>query len=1180
MNSFAKQFFASLIAIAFTALTVFSQGSTGDLKGTVTDAAGAVVAGATVEVRNQGTNESRTLTSGSDGEYFASRLPVGTYTVTVSAKGFGNSVIKDIKVSVAFVADQNVTLTVAGSEAQVTVTSGDAATQINSTDQQLSTIITSKKIQDLPLLSRDPSSLVLLAPGTVQTDSGLGGFSVNGSRERNNNFMVDGVDNNDTDVPGIPGGVATPNIDATEEFRIISLNPTAEYGRNTGGTITTATKRGTNDFHGNLYEYWRSDQFSARNFFDSTGHADPLKRHQFGGSIGGRAIKDKLFFFFNYEGNRSRSGGPQYRVVPTAAARTGVFTTSNFGAIDIRPQGVNNGTGAVLTGGANLPWSPTIVALLNQIYPLPNYPANGAIPAPLPGAFEYYTFNFVAKDNVDSIATRVDWVLTKKHTLTFSANYGKGDYSLFPPTFDTFNDESRTPQLGGVYSLNLFSNFSANHVNEFRLGTNRVDAQFNGPGGAGVGNELNEKVKSIFSQHNVPYPNFGDANARNLNLINPFTSISSFDSQGRKTGTTSIGDTFSWIRGNHIFKFGGEARLVYSNGDSNFSRAETLDFNLTNVFGPENGLALDANGVPLGFDPVNGVQRDPTGLLISDYLSFLTGFVATQTQTQFFDKSGTRAGNDYRRYRTNEYGFFGQDSWRIRPDLTLNIGLRYEYNTTPFEKNGLLSNLINQDASLATPAGGFRFDTVGKNSDNPDIPLYESDKNNFGPRVGFAWSPSFNSGFLGKLFGGPGKTSVRGGYGIFYDRVFTNLFSNTSSNLPFSSNVFLIPIFDQPDFIVDGVPRVTSQTPTHTLHDGDEGSAVIFPTTKNNIFQQKFVMPSSESWNFGFQRELPQHFLLEADYVGTRGLHLIRDINAQLTNIARANAIRGTNAAITSSLRQNYINGSLNTAFGQSSAFLILSVGNSDYNAMQLRLTKLLSDRKFGEGQVQFFYTWSHSIDDAPDALVTGTSDRSLPRDSSGFAGGWRAERGDSSFDARHVFSANFSYELPFWRGTSWKERLLGNWQITGITRFQTGYPFSVFQNGIDRQGTAMSARASYVGTGTGPAYTSTQTASNARTYTGPSRTLFATTVPLDGMQGTVGRSAFRGPNFSNTDFSLIKRFPINESMRFTIRADFFNLFNNVNLGTPISDVTSPNFGVSTSAAHARIIQFAGRFDF
>jgi hypothetical protein len=240
-------------AIVFTGSPAHAQGALGDLRGTVTDSAGAVVAGAAIEVKNQQTNETRTTTSNDKGEYFVSKLNVGSYTITASAQGFAATSVKDIRVSVAFVTEQNVTIGAAGTEASVTVTSGDAATQLNATDQQLSTIVTNRKINELPLLSRDPSSLVLLAPGTVQTDTTLGGFSVIGSRVRNNNFMVDGVDNNDTDVPGIPGGVATPNIDATEEFRVITGNFNAEYGRNTGGIVTTATKRGTNDYHGGAY---------------------------------------------------------------------------------------------------------------------------------------------------------------------------------------------------------------------------------------------------------------------------------------------------------------------------------------------------------------------------------------------------------------------------------------------------------------------------------------------------------------------------------------------------------------------------------------------------------------------------------------------------------------------------------------------------------------------------------------------------------------------------------------------------------------------------------------------------------------------------------------------------------------------------------------------------------------
>lgn len=1153
------------LIVLSTSYTVFAQGSFGSIRGTITDTAGAAVAGATVEVKNQETNETRTVTTGSQGDFIVNNLNPGSYSISASSQGFSAATAKDVRVSVAFTTEQNVTLNPAGSEASVTVTTGDAATQINTSDQQLSTIITNQKIQDLPLLSRDPSSLVLLAPGTVQTDSGLGGFSVNGSRERNNNFMVDGVDNNDTDVPGIPGGIATPNIDATEEFRVITGNFNAEFGRNTGGVITVATKRGTNLFHGNAYLYYRSDKYAARNFFEDD--KAPLDRKQYGGSIGGPIWKDKAFFFFNYEGNKSKIGNPQFRVVPTAAARTGVFTTAAFGTLDIRPGGANNITGAILGLPNNLPFNPITVGILNALYPLPNYPTNGAVPAPLPGAFELYSFNFTQEDKIDSIAARTDFLIANKHNLTLSVNYGKGDYSLFAPTFDTTDDEARTPQKGGVYALNLVSTFNSNMVNEFRFGTNRATADFNGTGDGTVSNAINEAVNGIFTSGGAQLSSFGPANARALNLVTPFTSIVNFDTQSRKTGTTTIGDSFTLVKNTHTFKFGGEARLVFSDGQSNFGRQETLDFGVAANFGApfvvdNDGNALDTTGI---------------GLLVNDYLSFLSGVVAVQTQNQFFGKDGQRDENDLRRYRTNEYSLFFQDSWRIRPDLTLNLGVRYDYNTTPYEKDGLLSNLVNQDASGVAPVDGFEFLTVGKNSDNPNIPLYKADKNNFAPRIGFAYSPSFKDGFLGKIFGGPGMSSFRGGFGVFYDRVFTNLFGNSSANAPFSLAQQNLPVTTD-TFLVNQVTRVAVATPSNRVFDGDEGAAVIFPTDANNILQSKFKTPTSNSWNFGFQRDLGNNFLIEADYVGTKGSHLIRSADALMTSVRRVNAITGANNPFSLNLRTNYLNGTLNTAFGQQGAFLIVSTGNSRYDSMQLRVTKTLTNKKWGLGQLQAFYTWGHSIDDAPDALVTGAGDRSLPRDSSGYSGGFQAERGDSSFDVRHRFVSNFIYELPFFRGDSWVDKLAGNWVISGIYQAQTGFPISIFSNGIDRQGTGVSSRATYASGGN--AYTSTQTPDNTRNYTGPSRTLFASTVVADGNQGNVGRSTFRGPKFSKFDFSVIKRFPINETMRFSIRADFFNLFNTVNFAVPITDTTSPNFGVSVAAAPARIIQFAGRFDF
>lgn len=1164
----------------------FGQSSLGEIRGTVSDSTGAIVVGASVEITNQATGEKRTVVTNSQGEYSASKLIVGNYSIAAAYQGFAPTIVKDVQVSVAFVTQQNLSLNPAGTENVVTVTNNDISTQVNTTDQQLSTLIDNQKILDLPLLSRNPSALVLLAPGTVQTDTALGGFSVNGSRERNNNFLVDGVDNNDTDVPGIPGGIATPNIDATEEFRVITGNFNAEYGRNTGAIVTTATKRGTNDFHGGTYIYYRSDKFGARNFFDTTGKTDPLDRKQYGFSIGGPAIKNKLFFFFNYEGDRQKNGFQVFQLVPTVEARMGILRTpapsgssaanrdnGTFGVLDVRPNGFNNNTGSQLGIGANLPFSPISLALLNRIFPLPNLPSGSALSSPVPGIFDYYTFGYTARNDQDSIATRVDWQINNKNILSGSVNWTKGNFSFGAPTFPQFNDELITPQSGAVYAFNLISTISSNKVNELRVGTNRAKSDFNGPGDGTVSGAIVDEVNSILSSNGAGVSNFGSANANAVNLLTPFTSINNFSTQYRTTGTTTVGDSFTWIKGTHIMKFGGELRAIYSDSASNFNRQETIDFRLATNFNFPVVRYTDANGV------IRDVPTTGAGGLINDYLSFLSGIVATQAQTQFFNAQGERVDNDFRRYRTKEYGFFGQDTWRVRPNLTLNYGLRWEFNQVPYEKNGLLSNLVDQDASGPTPAGGFVFQTVGKNSANPNIKLWDNDWNNFGPRFGFAYSPDFKGGFLGALFGGAGKSSIRGGYGIFYDRVFTNLFSNSSGNPPFSTAVFGIPLNGSGGFLIDDTTRLATVTATNRVQEGDElGSAVIFPNSQNNVLQSKFATPNSASWNLGYQRELGSKFLFEIDYVGTKGTNLIRDINAQMTSVARVNALTGSNIPISSDLRTNYLNGSLNTAFGQNSAFLILSTGNSSYNAMQVRLTKTLTNKRFGLGQIQGFYTLSHSIDDAPDALNTGTSDRSLPRDSSGYAGGLFAERGDSTFDARHRFVLNFIYELPFRSTNNFVNGVIGNWTLSGIYQAQTGYPFSVYMNGVDRQGTGLSSRATF-GNGSNN-YASNQNADNTRIYTGPDRSLFASSVTPDGQQGNVGRSVFRGPGYSNMDFSVIKRIPINERMRFTIRADFFNLFNRVNLGVPNSDVTLENFGLSTTALPARIVQFAGRFDF
>lgn len=1206
LNRMARAFLCLTIIISATGYC-FAQ-ATGNIKGAVADPNGGLVAGAVVEAVNAQTGEKRSTTTTDAGTYSITNLAVGVYTVTATATGFGPGTAKDVQVSVAFTTEANISLPVGGASATVVVSSGtDVSTQLNTNDQQLSTLIDNKKIMDLPLLSRDPNGLILLAPGVTQTNTSLGGFSVNGQRERNNNFLVDGIDNNDADVPGIAGGAATPNIDATQEFRVLTSNFNAEFGRNTGAIINVATRNGTNDFHGGAYMYYRSQRFAARNFFDA--EKQPLQRKQFGGSIGGPIIKDKAFFFFNYEGDRSLSSSTENRTVPSAQARLGIFPNTPFGTLDVRKTGANNrsqlgicnvfGTNSqgvcnLILPGGNLGINAGMQQILN-LYPLGNVPGQG----PLPGVFDLFRFSAPNRFEIDTTASRVDWKLTEKHSLTGSFNTSNGVFDLFTETFPGSGDASRTPQKSYVLSLNLTSTLTPNIVNELRFGGNRIEAIFNGPGDGGAGRGPYDAILAAFAvggidNHVQP---FGGPNGELVNLGGgTITGFGAFDSQFRFTGTTVLGDNLTWVKGAHTFRGGFEQRWVYSNGASNFGRSESISFNTAQFGG---SFLKDGSG---NLIPTTGI-----GGSLQNFASLLYGFFGVQSQSQFFDNNKTRVDQEYRGYRVRESGIYFQDTWRLRPNFTLNYGLRWDYNSVPYEVNGQMSTLVDQNPSSATPAGGFEFKLVGKNSPNPDLKLWDNDFNNFAPRFGFNYSPAWNSGWISKLTGGPTKTSIRGGFGVFYDRVFTNLFGNSSANPPFQrdfqflfdflgANGFTGGIFDEGG----NIPRVPTQVTSPFANDGDELVPVIFALPGNNVFQSKFATPYTESWNFGFQRELGNLFLFEADYVGSHGIDQLRNISGALPSVARVNAITGSNNQISpTSTRNNFLNGVLNTAFNP--IFLNVALGTSSFNSMQLRLTKTLTNKELGTGQIQAVYAWSHSIDDSADGLVPGSgpggaSERGLPRDSSGFAGGFAVpERGNSGFDVRHRFVLNFIYDLPVHFANRGLDRFLGNWTMSGIVQSQTGTPYSIF-GGTDSAGTGLGQRADFATNGIAltdlPAATS-----DPRTYTGPARSLFSNPCPANrtnitattcsaavgpavGRQGTVGRNQFYGPAFNKVDFSVIKRFPLTESMRFTIRADFFNIFNTVNFGLPGNDINSALFGQSTTAGAPRIIQFAGRFDF
>ena len=882
-----------------------------------------------------------------------------------------------------------------------------------------------------------------------------------------------------------------------------------------------------------------------------------------------RLSEKKLFSLFNYEGDRFNTGSQQTRTVPSASARTGILNTgTSLGRIDIRPGSPNNTFG--------LPFDPAIVRLLS-LYPLGNSPAD----SPLPGVFDTFRFSNIFHNKSDSTASRIDYRINDKHNLVGSYNFTNGTFDAGAETFPGLGDIIKSPQRGQVFSLTLVSNFTATLINEARFGFNRAKANFFGPSDAGVSSSLPDSINSAFRSAGYPLARpFGGPNGQAINLTGgTISGLGVFDTQRRFTGTTTVGDTVTYDVGSHDFKFGGEYRWIYSNSDTNFGRSETLSFNFPTLF--QFPILRDNAGNDI--NPLTTV-----GGLISNYASFLYGLVAQQTQSQFFNKNRQRVDNDFRGFRTREFDWFFQDSWRIKSNFTLNYGLRYEYKGVPYEVNGQLSTLVNQDPSGVEPAGGFTFQLVGKNSGGSSD-LWKKDLNNYAPRIGFNYSPNFQEGFLGKLFGGPGKTSIRGGYGVFYDRVFGNLFINARGNPPFQQD-----FFDFPGDTLDNISRPPTQVASPVVPSDAEIFPVIFALPGNNQFQKKFATPYEQKWSFGFQRELGNQFLWEADYVGAKGTNLLRVIDGQLSSVPRRNALTGSTTPISTSGTTNILNGRLNDAFFQ--VALNLANGFSTYHSLQTRVTKRLTNKTFGSADIQGAYTWSHSIDNSTDALVAQTGERSFPRDSSGFAGGFsRPERGNSGFDTRHRLVLNFVYDLPFNFENKALDLALGDFTISGIFTAQSGRPYSIFGS-TDSAGSGLGQRADF-GNGRNN-FPETTLTPNPRVQTGPSRTLFTNPCPADsintgtggatvctgprriGRQGNVGRNSFVGPAYNNFDFSVIKAFPITERVKFKIRADFFNLFNRVNFGQPVNTIISSNFGRSTGTFSPRIIQFAGRLDF
>jgi carboxypeptidase family protein len=1135
--------FALLGVLLVIGLALGSFGQTGSIQGTVLDKGGAVVTGAEVVVRNVATGQLRTTSTGSSGFYSITTLPVGAYQIEIKKESFKIFKVPSAQLTVDQVLTVNAQLDPGQVSEEVQV-HADALPPVDLETAQVSNLVDARQIKDLPLITRDPYSLVLLSPGTSQTNSRLGGFTVNGSRERNNNFLLDGVDNNDTSVPGGAGGVLSANPDSTEEFRVITNNFNAEFGRNTGAIVDVVTKSGTNAFHGGAYEFGRWNAFGgARDWFnpavDASGNAqkqNPYVRNQFGYSIGGPIIKNKTFFFFNHELQRFRTTLTNTATVPTAAFKTGVFTY-NGAPVDL--NGANNGTSTILEQFGipqplpAAPADPTMQKVF-ALYPNPTFDNGDGLTGTLlfPSSSQQNSYQTVAK---------IDHRFTDRHAVSLRYGY---DHFVDP---NSGHNDILPGNIGGVsqkainqgLSANLTSNFTNSMINSFIFGWNKVYANFS-CSGLGV-------VDSP-----VQVDQFG--NGWDFNM-DPFTSFGCIalvaDGQWRKTGTTSYSDTLSWVKGNHTFKFGADFRNVGEQGPSNFFSRRQVGLDTALNF----GLSM-VQGVPTADLQLNDAAAAYYGLVWQDF------------NAEFFNKTGVRQATDNKKFRQHEYDWFGQDSWKMMPNLTVTLGLRYQLDGVPYEENANFSNLLVSPTSVPPLTMSIVGPGTGKQ-------IYRDDYSNFEPRIGFSWDP-WNDG----------KTAIRGAFGIFHDRVFGNLFGNGRGNPPFEQDYRTNPLDTIGGFYGGGLitgfplPSVPQTTPSVTINDGDALGPILFDTHFRNS--------STNSWNLGIQRELAGNNTIDVSYIGSKGTHIYRSMDGNPPDLNLVNQLVAfcsdptnvygcTPATVTkSNLYVGADNGRLPfNAVAHNALFQPVynrSVGNSIYNAFQTKFTHRLRHGL----QAQLSYTWAHAIDDAGDPIDPASGNRSFPRNSRNLA----AERGNSDNDIRHVAVISYLWEVPLGRGKAYLSngvvgKILEGMQFSGITTAQTGHPFDVFST-TDMERTGLSGRADLVGNPYAAGTNTQATAGGNKVwFSNPDAFSLRQDVnggPLFVGPGTVGRNRFSGPGFVNFDLVFGKRIRITERFNAELRIEGYNIFNHPQFTNPGSDpdangnlVGSPIFGLITS---------------
>ncbi len=1099
----------------------------GVIQGTVKDSSGAVIPGAKVTLTNNETKRQQSMDSSGHGFYHFAGLPPSSYGLEASVKGMSKGVVEDVMLAGEATAGVDITLQPGEITVSVTVTS-DVTPALETDTANVSTNLNSEAVHTLPQGGRDPYELARLAPGVfgdgsrsgtggavaLPNASGPGGSNsaifqtenqvpiiANGQRTSQNNFEIDGVSVNSLTWGG--AAVVTPNQESVKSVRVSSSDYSAEAGRNSGAQIQVVSQNGTNQFHGSGLFKYNDPILNAFNKFGGPNGAPPVRveqlSRQFGGSLGGPIVKNKLFFFFSYEGLRQGNTN---------------FTTSFVETPQYRQQVISARPGGIIAQVLNNPGiAPRVASYIPVACPAGfaagscQQVSGGLDLGSLTGARGKYV-DFAANptggglDGIPDIAFAQ--IALPGHT---AGNQYNGRLDFNPTSADSFAVSSYVSTL--------------NQLTADAAGGSRPlgDVPFKPINAAATATYNRTLSPTLLNEARFNFTRFTDdglADASNVNFGIPRLEVEGlalpdrirFGAPQSETTPSKLAqnqfefrDSLSKVSGNHAFKFGAELRWEQDNNSLVGGARPLYSFQ---------GLFNLANDTPV-FEQINA---DPS----------------------------TGAPADAQRYfRTHTYGLFVQDQWKVRPNLTLTLGLRWEYFSPITETRDRLSNLV-----YAAPATllGARVETVGE--------VFHRDRNNFGPRFGFAYNPHRWN-----------KLMVRGGFGIYYQRVPDVIFANTRGNPPFFARFSLCcgnvgTPFDNGQILyaLGSSNSIYSYPGNPALAIGVDSAtgAVLNRTVEVWGAQQNFATAYAYVYSWNFEYSLPGHMVASAGYQGSTDHHLIRIVN------------------------QNFLYPN-NPAFGP--VYFPQPDVNSNYNALNLSLARSFSS---GLG-LQANYRWSKSIDQLSNEGPGSGSNQTWPQDQS-------TERGPSDFDATHSFTLAAQYELPWYKTKKGLAgALLGGFRISPIVTYHTGFPYTVKigQSVNTPGGPSLGPIRPTVFYGHAVYDNSNDAFINGTNWPGGGAAYFD--IASQGPPG-IGRNSFRGPRYFATDLSVAKQFKLpsrlhlGESAFIDLRANFYNLFNTLNL-TPFGFFDSGVFADSSQFGRAtqpglagRVVEFQGRFSF